>query len=353
MRIAGTTASARTGSSTLGTFVYPSTQTTQTNVATKSATTPSGFAIGNGYTVHYGSTTGTQGNIVYTTDKLDSPTITWSSKQIQTVGQARSVTYIDTGTNKYWVYGQDANGIFYYTTDGTPHGALSTTPMIQGQNSTSAGAMLYWPEVGKFIAVGGSLVSGAVVYCYTASSIGGPWTASTGIAETGSAGVQGIAIGRTGTGTDKRLIFTIGGNGANSTYFSAANDPSTLTKQTVPNGDVRALAFTGTHWLYAADGRLSRSDTTLFNNTTGNTLTIVTPTGYPNTVRGCWADPNGSGLAWISGSTTALYSTDHGATWTSVGALANIASTWKVYANEDFAVIYSSGDQDIAYNRYR
>lgn len=353
MRIAGTTASARTGSSTLTTFVYPSTQTTQTNVATKGGTVPQGFAIGNGYAVQYGASTSSIGNIVYTTDKLDSSTITWNWKQIQSIGQARSVTYIDTGTNKYWVYGQDLNGTFYYTTDGTPQGALSTVSMPAGANATSAGTMIYWAETGKFIAVGSSSTVGQVIYCATANSITGPWTLSTGISETGTAGVQGIVVGNTGTGSDKRLIFTIGGNGANSTYFSAANDPSTLTKQTLSNGDCRALAFTGTHWLYLGDNRLGRAPASSFNNTTGNVVTNLTITGYPGTPRGCWADPNGSGLAWISGSTTALYTSDHGATWTSISALANIASQWKMYANEDFAVIYSSSDQDIAYNRYR
>jgi hypothetical protein len=344
MRILGSTAS---GYSTSNYSVLTAPTSGPTGVSATSATNPSGFMSGNGYYVKYGATltSSANGNISYATS-MEGP---WTLKAIQSSGEARGINYIDTGSNKYWVYGNATTGTFSYTTDGTPHGALSTvTPNTS--NATSSTMLVYCAGAARpFVAVGGSSTTG--IYVYTATTINGTYTSATHASQTGSVSVQGIAWGGTGTGSDKRLIFTCGGNAAGATYFSAANDTTSYTVQTVSIGDCRGLAYTGTHWLYLGDNQFGRALASSFNNTTGNSITAITPEVYPGTVRGLAAAPDGSGLCYLSGGSTIGYSTNHGLNWSSVSAPPTLTSL-KMHMGSNIIVAYSSETSGVRYQLY-
>jgi hypothetical protein len=343
MRILGTTSSAY--SLNYSVLLAPGSQP-DTAIYT-SATVPSGFMSGNGYYVKYGAPTSSvtaTGSISYATSINGG----WTYKTIQSQGQARGITYIDTGSSKYWVYGNDTTGQFSYTSDGTPQGTLSTvSPVSSG--ATSATIMMYCNGAARpFVAVGSNATG---IYVATATSISGTWSTATTLPQTG-ASVQGIAWGGTGTGSDKRLIMVMGGNGANATYFSAANDTTSYTLQTIAIGDCRGLAYTGTHWLYLGDNSLGRAAASAFNNTTGNVITNPSPAVYPGTVRGLAASPTGNGVCYLSGGTTIGYSTDHGATWAAVTSATSLTSQTKMSISADTIVAYSNNSASIAYLTY-
>jgi hypothetical protein len=344
MRILGTTSSASVAALNYSVLSAP---TTQPDTAIyNGATVASGFMSGNGYYVKYGAPTSSltqTGSISYATS-INGP---WTYKTIQSQGQARGINYIDTGSNKYWVYGNDSTGQFSYTSDGTPQGTLSTvSPVSSG--ATSAAMIVYCDGAPRpFVAVGANATG---VYVSTATSISGSWTTIT--LPQSSAGVQGIAWGGTGTGSDKRLIMVLGGNAAGATYFSAANDTSSYTLQTVTGGDCRGLAYTGTHWLYHGDNTFGRAAASSFSNTTGNAITYANNGISLGTRRGLAAAPNGSGIVYASGGGAAFYSTDHGASFASVTGVSGLASQVKMHIGNDTIVAYSNSDASIAYLTY-
>lgn len=348
MRVLGATSSNFTNNVDYSNLIAPFGQPGAAT-ATKSATVPSGFASGNGYFAIYGGASGSTA-VSYTTSLSGG---TWSTiTGVNLNGAARGISYIDTGTNKYWVYGNDTNGKFTYTTNGTPFGTRSEVDAGGGSNAQSATIMIYCDGAARpFVAVGGHATTG--IYIRTATAIGGPWTAATHASQTGGS-VQGIAWGGTGTGSDKRLIFTVGGNAANATYFSAANDTTSYTLQTVTSlGDCRGLAYTGTHWLYLGDNRLGRAAAASFNNTTGNVISNVTPVGYPGTVRGLAASPSGSGICYISGGgNNIIYSTDHGLNWSNASLTPSGTSQMKMFMDYSQIVAYSSNSANISYRSY-
>lgn len=344
MRILGTTSS--NYSTNYAALLSPSAQPT-TAIGT-SATTVSGFASGNGYYVKYGgnTTAAANGYIEYSTSLSAA---SWTSQLVQSEGQARGINYVDTGAAKYWIYGNDTTGKFFYTTDGTPFGTKSNvTPLATG--ATGASFLTYFPGAARpWVAVGGAATG---IFVMTATTINGTYTASTFTNQSGSVSVQGLAIGGTGTGSDKRLIFVCGGNGANATYFSAVNSAESLTLQTISIGDCRGLAYTGTHWLYLGDNSLGRAAASAFNNTTGNVITNPSPAVYPGTVRGLAASPTGNGVCYLSGGTTIGYSTDHGATWAAVTSATSLSSNVKMSMSADTIVAYSNAAAPIAYLNY-
>jgi hypothetical protein len=344
MRILGATSSGKFNpdySSLLTPAIQPST------AIHTSATNPSGFMSGNGYYVKYGaptSSTTATGSISYATSINGG----WTYKTIQSQGQARGINYIDTGTNKYWVYGNDTTGQFSYTLDGTPQGTLSTvSPVSSG--ATSATIMMYCDGAPRpFVAVGSNATG---IYVATATSISGSWSTATTLPQL-NASVQGIAWGGTGTGSDKRLIMVMGGNAAGATYFSAANDTTSYTLQTVTGGDCRGLAYTGTHWLYLGDNTFGRAAASSFSNTTGNSITYANNGISLGTKRGLAAAPNRSGVVYASGGTSAFYSTDHGASFASVSGEEGLASNVKMHIGDDTIVAYSNSSASIAYLTY-
>jgi hypothetical protein len=350
MRILGTTSSNFTDSNVdYSTLIAPFSQPAA-GTATKSATVPAGFASGNGYYAAYGGAAGST-TVSYTTSLSGG---TWSTiTGVNANGAARGISYIDTGSNKYWVYGNDTNGKFTYTTDGTPFGARSEIDAGGGANATGSTMMVYCAGAARpFVAVGGHATTG--IYIRTATAITGPWASATHTSQSvGNSGVQGIVWGGTGTGSDKRLIMVIGGNGAGATYFSAANDTTSYTLQTVTGGDCRGLAYTGTHWIYLGDNQLGRAPAASFNNTTGNAITYSTyPAVFPGTKRGLAATPNGNGVCYASGGGTAVYSTDHGANWSSASETPALASQVKMYIDSNNIIAYSSADANISYRTY-
>lgn len=347
MRILGTTAS-MVNVVDYATLIAPFGQPAA-GTATKSATVPSGVASGNGYYAVYGGAAGAT-TMSYTTSLSGA---TWSTVTgVNANGAARGISYIDTGTNKYWVYGNDTNSKFTYTTDGTPFGTRSEVDVVATSNATGATIMVYCPGAARpFVAVGGHNTTG--IYIYTATAITGPWTSATHTSQSvGNSSVQGIAWGGTGTGSDKRLIMVIGGNGAGATYFSAANDTTSYTLQTVTGGDCRGLTYTGTHWIYLGDNQVGRAPASSFNNTTGNVITYGNPTGTPGTVRGLASSPSGSGICYLSGGTTILYSTDHGANWSTATATPALTSQTKMFMDNNNIIAYSSGSANISYRTY-
>lgn len=345
MRILGTTSSGRADTTDYSNLIAPFSQPAA-GTATKSATVPAGFASGNGYYAAYG---GGSTTVSYTTSLSGG---TWSTiTGVNANGAARGISYIDTGSNKYWVYGNDTNGKFTYTTDGTPFGTRSEIDAGGGANASGATMLVYCAGADRpFVAVGGHVTTG--IYIRTATTIGGTYTNATFSAQSGGS-VQGIAWGGTGTGSDKRLIMVIGGNAAGATYFSAANDTTSYTLQTVTGGDCRGLAYTGTHWIYLGDNQLGRAPAASFNNTTGNAITYSTyPAVFPGTKRGLAATPNGNGVCYASGGGTVVYSTDHGANWASASETPAIASQVKMYIDSNNIIAYSSADANISYRTY-
>jgi hypothetical protein len=346
MRILGTTSSNFTVSNVdYSTLIAPFSQP-DAGTATKSATVPAGFASGNGYYAAYGGGSGAT-SVSYTTSLSSG---TWSSfGGVAASGAARGISYIDTGTNKYWVYGNDATGTFTYTTDGTPFGTRSSVEVL-GSGSSGATIMVYCQGAARpFVAVGGTTTG---IYIRTATAINGTWSNAT-FTNTSGGSVQGIAWGGTGTGSDKRLIMVIGGNAAGATYFSAANDTTSYTLQTVTGGDCRGLAYTGTHWIYLGDNQLGRAPAASFNNTTGNAITYSTyPAVFPGTKRGLAATPSGNGVCYASGGGAAVYSTDHGANWASASETPALASNVKMYIDSNNIIAYSSADANISYRTY-
>jgi len=346
MRILGTTSSGRADVADYSTLIAPFSQPAA-GTATKSATVPAGFASGNGYFAEYGGAASSS-TVSYTTSLSGG---TWSTiTGVNTNGAARGISYIDTGSNKYWVYGNDTNGKFTYTTDGTPFGTRSEIDAGGGANANGATMLVYCDGAARpFVAVGGHVTTG--IYIRTATTIGGTYTDATFSPQTNGA-VQGIAWGGTGTGSDKRLIMVIGGNGAGATYFSAANDTTSYTLQTVTGGDCRGLAYTGTHWLYLGDNQFGRAPAASFSGTTGNSITYSTPSPFPGTKRGLAASPTYNGVCYASGGNTTVYSTDHGATWASATTTPSVASNRKMYMDSNSIVCYSNAGSDISYLTY-